>query len=98
MAHAAAREAAEEAGVLGDVHQGRGAWVGRFDYYQRGRKIRCEASVFLMEVREELEQWPEQRRRRRRWLSVERAKEMCKYAWMRDALEEGLCLPAAKGA
>ena len=48
MAHAAAREAEEEAGVLGDVRSLGEA--GQFAYLARGG-VRCEATVFVLEAR-----------------------------------------------
>ncbi|MBP2228710.1 NUDIX hydrolase [Azospirillum agricola] len=65
----AAREAFEEAGVTGKVRK---RPYGSYRYEKRlaaGRSVECEVTVFLLEVREELDEWPERHERDRRWLS-----------------------------
>lgn len=59
---AAAMEAFEEGGVVGEV----GADLGFYFYHKRGCEYRV--SVFLLTVTEVLEDWPEKARRRRLWL------------------------------
>src|SRR5436189_6410115 len=61
--HSAAREAFEEAGVVGAV--GRRS-VGSFAYekrFENGRAVICEVHVFPLKVRRQNEQWPERRQR-----------------------------------
>ena len=64
---AAAREAAEEAGVDGSVSRFE---IGRY-YYDKvqpsGMEWRCEVLVFPLEVDRLAEKWPEKKRRRREW-------------------------------
>ena len=65
----AAREAYEEAGLVGKVGK---RSVGTFRYEKRlpsESVVACKVRVFLLEVREELDQWPEQDHRERCWLS-----------------------------
>ncbi|GJV11663.1 NUDIX hydrolase 17, mitochondrial-like protein [Tanacetum coccineum] len=45
-----------------------------------------EAGVYGI-VEGELEFWPEKDIRRRAWVSVENAKEVCQYTWMKEALD-----------
>ena len=74
----AAREAFEEAGVLGAV--GRRA-VGSFSYEKRkknGRSVECEVRVFPLEVKRQRKQWPEKQERRVQWLSAAKAAEKVK--------------------
>ena len=74
----AAREAFEEAGVLGAV--GRRA-VGSFSYEKRmknGRSVECEVRVFPLEVKRQRKQWPEKQERRVKWLSASKAAERVK--------------------
>lgn len=49
----------------------------------------CKAAMFALLVNEELDSWPEQSTRERRWLSVPEAAELCRHSWMKDALENG---------
>lgn len=59
--------------------------AGSFSYGQ-GIK-RCMATVFLIDVREELSSWPEQHLRERRWVPLQKAKHLAKHGWMARALE-----------
>jgi 8-oxo-dGTP pyrophosphatase MutT (NUDIX family) len=74
----AAREAFEEAGVLGAV--GRRP-VGSFSYEKRlknGGSVECEVRVFPLEVRRQSKDWPEKQERRIKWLSASKAVEKVK--------------------
>jgi 8-oxo-dGTP pyrophosphatase MutT (NUDIX family) len=74
----AAREAFEEAGVLGAV--GRRP-VGSFSYEKRlknGGSVKCEVRVFPLEVRRQSKEWPEKQERRIKWLSASKAVEKVK--------------------
>jgi len=69
----AAREAFEEAGVLGAV--GRRP-VGSFSYEKRmknGGSVECEVRVFPLEVKRQKKEWPEKQERRVKWLSASKA-------------------------
>jgi 8-oxo-dGTP pyrophosphatase MutT (NUDIX family) len=69
---AAAREAYEEAGLIGVVL--RGSPVGHYRYKKRlptGKFVTCEVAVFLLRVRRELIDWPERDQRVRAWFSLE---------------------------
>lgn len=61
---AAAVEAREEAGVRGLI----GRRLGRYDYVKSARLHRVE--LFAMRVRQELQEWDEQHKRRRRWVTL----------------------------
>jgi ADP-ribose pyrophosphatase YjhB (NUDIX family) len=68
----AAQEALEEAGVEGVLS----AAIGRYPYGKRlkdGTERPLEVEVFPLEVRRELETWPEAAERERRWFSLEEA-------------------------
>jgi 8-oxo-dGTP pyrophosphatase MutT (NUDIX family) len=74
----AAREAFEEAGVLGTV--GRQP-VGSFSYEKRlkdGGSVECEVRVFPLEVKRQQKEWPEKEERRTKWLSASKAAERIK--------------------
>ena len=69
---AAARESMEEAGVRGTC-----VYVGEFKFKSRkkalnasGLKGGCLARVFVMDVTEEMTEWPEQKKRTRRWMPI----------------------------
>lgn len=76
---AAAREAYEEAGVLGVASP---KVLGSYSYLKRqkdGRLQRASVDVFALAVDREADEWPEAAQRERRWFSVAEAV---------DALEE----------
>ena|SRR5947207_10968552 len=69
----AAAEAAEEAGVRGDVQP---APLGSFQYEKRqksGDTLQCKVEVFAMEVQRQRHNWPEKGTREVCWCSVEEA-------------------------
>ena len=69
----AAREAFEEAGVLGAISR---RSIGSFSYDKRLKKgaiVRCEVRVFALEVNRQRKEWPEQRQRKVRWLPARAA-------------------------
>src|SRR6266446_3757981 len=73
--HSAAREAFEEAGVIGTV--GRRP-VGSFPYEKRlknGDVLVCEVRVFPLKVTRQSKQWPEKEHREVKWLSAKEAAE-----------------------
>jgi 8-oxo-dGTP pyrophosphatase MutT (NUDIX family) len=70
---AAAREALEEAGVVGLIAK---AAVGAYPYMKRlknGALIPCLVRVFPLQVGQERETWPEMAQRERRWFAAEAA-------------------------
>jgi 8-oxo-dGTP pyrophosphatase MutT (NUDIX family) len=74
----AAREAFEEAGVLGAV--GRQP-VGSFSYEKRlknGGSVECDVHVFPLEVKRQRKEWPEKQERRVKWLSASKAADKVK--------------------
>jgi 8-oxo-dGTP pyrophosphatase MutT (NUDIX family) len=72
---AAAREAWEEAGIKGHI---RDEPLGTFRYDKRrsqGEIVPVRVVAYLMEVIEELEDWPERAQRQRAWFSLDAAVE-----------------------
>ncbi|MQM09088.1 hypothetical protein Taro_041953 [Colocasia esculenta] len=89
---AACREALEEAGVSGVIHVGKeclGVWEFRSKSRQSSCSLEgsCRGYMFALQVTEELDSWPEETCHKRRWLSVSEAKNLCRYPWMGEALE-----------
>lgn len=72
-AEAAAREAYEEAGIIGYPAA---TPVGAYHYRKRrshGASVLCRVEVFPLDVLDELDRWPEKRQRRRSWFAAEDA-------------------------
>ena len=67
-ADSAAKEAVEEAGLVGHVSA---QPIGEFTYSKWGGT--CHVEVFALEVVQEMESWPESNVRKREWLSLEEA-------------------------
>ena len=91
---AAATEAWEEAGVKGRTHD---AALGRYLYdkeQDRGYSIRVEVHVFLMDVVDLQQDFPESRQRRRGWFFPAEAAQRVAEPGLRRIL---LALPSAGG-
>lgn len=72
-AECAAQEAAEEAGVAGDICS---RPLGTFGYEKRrksGEALHCRVEVFAMEVQSRRRNWPEKSVRQARWCSAQDA-------------------------
>ena len=84
--HSAAREAFEEAGVVGAV--GRRP-VGSFSYEKRlknGGSVECEVRVFPLEVKRQNKQWPEKQERKIKWLSASEAAKKVKEPMLSEII------------
>ncbi|CAJ2672250.1 unnamed protein product [Trifolium pratense] len=91
VTEAACREALEEAGVKGILRETPlGIWEFRSKSSQDlcGMEGGCRGYMFALEVTDELEHWPEQKNRARRWLNIKEAFRLSRYDWMCNALEE----------
>jgi 8-oxo-dGTP pyrophosphatase MutT (NUDIX family) len=64
----AAKEAWEEAGLLGKVCS---ESIGTYEYYKSG--FTCQVEVFLLPVETVLENWPESSKRKRQWVNIPKA-------------------------
>ncbi|CAA0806887.1 Nudix hydrolase 17- mitochondrial [Striga hermonthica] len=84
---AALRETLEEAGVTGSI----GAKLGEWIFKSKSQEKFHEGSMFAMLVTEELDVWPEKDVRRRVWMTVNEAREICSHSWMKEALEAFVC-------
>ncbi|MBD2385003.1 NUDIX hydrolase [Cylindrospermum sp. FACHB-282] len=78
----AAKEAWEEAGVIGQVntHQ-----LGVYKYRKRGNTY-C-VNLFLLPVQLVLEDWPEASQRERQWLDINTAASLVKEASLKEILK-----------
>ncbi|MBD1907326.1 NUDIX hydrolase [Funiculus sociatus GB2-A5] len=77
----AAKEAWEEAGVIGQVLP---TTMGTYDYQKWGRT--CRVETFLLQVETVLEDWPEAKLRKREWLSVKQAVKHIQEAELKQIL------------
>lgn len=71
--NSAAREAREEAGLVGRI--GAEA-IGCYHYGKRlgnGSQVDCAVEVFALEVERQLKSWPERRERRTQWFAAAEA-------------------------
>ncbi|WP_291654440.1 NUDIX hydrolase [Bosea sp. (in: a-proteobacteria)] len=66
---AAAREAYEEAGVVGRVSE---KPAGRYTYWKRMNDhfVLCEVKLYLLEVEQQLDSWAEQHQRDLHWFTL----------------------------
>jgi 8-oxo-dGTP pyrophosphatase MutT (NUDIX family) len=82
---AAAEEAREEAGVLGEA---RVASFGSYTYEKQRSTgvVPVNVSVYVLEVREELDDWPECERRQRAWFTPGDAAAAVQEPELRDLL------------
>ncbi|KAJ8753690.1 hypothetical protein K2173_026366 [Erythroxylum novogranatense] len=84
MEDAALRETREEAGVVGIVENKLGKW----SYPSKRDGKMHDGHMFPLLVEEQLDEWPEKNFRKRQWVNVNEAREVCQQQWMRKALEE----------
>ncbi|XP_038997229.1 nudix hydrolase 18, mitochondrial-like [Hibiscus syriacus] len=80
---AALRESIEEAGVIGKVE----CELGKWDFLSKRHGTFYEGYMFPLLVEEELAFWPEQHLRKRTWMGVKEARDVCQHWWMKEALD-----------
>jgi 8-oxo-dGTP pyrophosphatase MutT (NUDIX family) len=81
-AESAAKEAREEAGVLGKVQL---PAIGFYEHRKLG--VPCRVEVFLMRVDTVLETWDEADRRQREWVSLAKAMKRVKQTELQQLLQ-----------
>lgn len=82
----AAREAFEEAGLIGSVHPHS---VGSFEYNKRlryGHEVRCVIEVFPLYVDHQRDHWLEQGERETKWFSIKKAASVVSEPGLRQIL------------
>ncbi|KAK9115131.1 hypothetical protein Syun_021928 [Stephania yunnanensis] len=80
---AALRETLEEAGVVGKVE----GELGKWSFKSKRHGTFYEGYMFPLLVKEQLDSWPEESLRSRKWMNVEDAREVCQHSWMKEALD-----------
>ncbi len=78
----AAKEAWEEAGVLGRVTTEK---LGNYKYRKRGNTY--QVNLFLLPVETVLEDWPEATARERKWLEVNQAAELVRETSLKRIIQ-----------
>ncbi|MEZ5786462.1 MAG: NUDIX hydrolase [Xanthobacteraceae bacterium] len=84
----AAREALEEAGVLGHADSDA---IGAYHYDKRlknGTQARCKVEVFPLEVKSQRKRWPEKGERKARWFTVPKAVQAVQEPGLRRLLRK----------
>mmetsp|Transcript_6523 Transcript_6523/g.9837 ORF Transcript_6523/g.9837 Transcript_6523/m.9837 type:complete len:174 (+) Transcript_6523:319-840(+) len=87
----AAREAYEEAGVMGVIS----STIGTFSYIGKQGK-EGKAVMYILEVNEMLERWPESFRRQRRMVGIEEANNFLFRPEQRDVISKLMKILVAK--
>jgi 8-oxo-dGTP pyrophosphatase MutT (NUDIX family) len=82
---AAAEEAREEAGVLGET---RAVSFGSYTYTKQRStgEVPVRVAVYIIDVREELDDWPECQRRQRAWFTLTEAAAVVQEPELRELL------------
>src|SRR5262245_3956891 len=89
----AAREAFEEAGVVGNIVGDKPVGSYRYEKQRTSRKvITCEVFVFLLAVERQLRKWPEKSERDTRWFAPEDAANVVATAGLADVVREAVRL------
>lgn len=73
LAGAALQEAWEEAGVIGSVQETSVGWYGYDKLRKGGLPLACRVELFHVTVVDLARDWPEARKRRRRWMPLAEA-------------------------
>ncbi|WP_413281101.1 NUDIX hydrolase [Floridanema evergladense] len=81
--YSAAKEAWEEAGVVGDVSA---TAIGTYSYQKSGCNFLVD--VFLLRVTKEFDNWQEAKTRKREWLSLKQAINRIEEAELKQILRE----------
>jgi 8-oxo-dGTP pyrophosphatase MutT (NUDIX family) len=81
----AKQEAWEEAGLIGTLSP---QPVGSYQYEKAGKL--CQVAVFLMQVTEEADNWPERSQRERRWLPPAEAVSLILEPRLREVIQSAL--------
>ncbi len=81
--NSAAKEAWEEAGIIGKVLP---TSLGTYEYQKWGGT--CRVEVFLLEVETVLEDWPESKKRKREWVSIPKAVKRVEEAELKQIIAD----------
>ena len=94
----AAREALEEAGLVGEVGK---VPIGSYGYGKRlksGEVVHCQVEVFPMKVKSQRKRWPEKGQRSLRWFDPAQAAEAVDEPELRDVIQKAKSLLSRVGS
>ena len=92
----AAREAFEEAGVIGNIVGDKPVGFYRYEKQRTSRRvITCEVTVFLLAVERQLRKWPEKSQRDTRWFAPADAMKVIATASLAEVLRDAVGLMLA---
>jgi len=94
----AAREAMEEAGLVGDVGK---VPIGSYRYGKRlksGEVVPCQVEVFPLEVKSQRKRWPEKGQRSLRWFDPAEAAEAVDEPELKEVIRKAKSLLTASDA
>lgn len=83
--HAAAREAFEEAGAIGEI-EGRSRGHYRHRKRKARRQFRCRVAVYVMTMERRVERFPERDERAVRWFTVDDARDTIRNRRLRELI------------
>ena len=69
----AAKEAFEEAGIVGNIDAASIGWYSYLKQMPRGPQVECKVTVFPLRVERLLDEWPERQQRARAWFTLSEA-------------------------
>jgi len=93
----AAREALEEAGLIGEVGK---VPIGSYGYGKRlksGEVVPCQVEVFPLKVKSQRKRWPEKGQRSLRWFNLAEAAEAVDEPELRDVIQRAKSLLSSVG-
>jgi len=93
----AAREALEEAGLVGEVSK---VPIGSYGYGKRlksGEVVPCQVEVFPLKVKSQRKRWPEKGQRSLRWFNPAEAAEAVDEPELRDVIQRAKSLLSSVG-
>jgi 8-oxo-dGTP pyrophosphatase MutT (NUDIX family) len=93
----AAREALEEAGLIGEVGK---VPIGSYGYGKRlksGEVVPCQVEVFPLKVKSQRKRWPEKGQRSLRWFNPAEAAEAVDEPELRDVIQRAKSLLSSVG-
>jgi 8-oxo-dGTP pyrophosphatase MutT (NUDIX family) len=93
----AAREALEEAGLVGEVGK---VPIGSYGYGKRlksGEVVPCQVEVFPLKVKSQRKRWPEKGQRSLRWFNTAEAAEAVDEPELRDVIQRAKLLLSSVG-
>lgn len=94
----AAREAYEEAGLLGSITGKRPVGIYHYEKQRPRGGLLCEVQVFLFRVDQQLDDWPEKGQRETRWFGLAEAAGRVDEGGLAELVQWGFAPPQQQSA